>query len=168
MTLVLRLGVLDVPYQGVAGKTKTAAADIARHVASNGTSAPSGVTTGDVAGYLEDEYHVMENFFELHADDILGSLEEAIGDHLQDVHSGSSPSVEPFLAGTETIKTMFNKFIDSREMDSIGYPGVPTMAAKNGVNHRFKHPYAKSNPERPSFRDAGLYEASFRAEVVEK
>jgi hypothetical protein len=58
---------------------------------------------------------------------------------------------------------MFNEFIDRRGMD--GMPGVPTDAARLGINHRLKHPYAKANPERPSFKDTGTYMQSFTAWV---
>jgi len=51
-------------------------------------------------------------------------------------------------------------------MDQLGYPGIPTGAAEAGVNHRLLHPYAKDNPERPSFIDTGQYQADFKSWVT--
>lgn len=91
---------------------------------------------------------------------------------------------------TQEIEDSFRIFIDQKELDFV-MPGVPTFASTGGeisvteysvdkagnpkvrtvrrqrgaVNHRLKHPYAKDNPPRPSFRDTGLYQASFRAWV---
>jgi hypothetical protein len=59
---------------------------------------------------------------------------------------------------------MFNEFIDRRGMDGMELD-VPTTAARLGINHRFLHPYAKANPERPSFKDTGTYMQSFTAWV---
>jgi len=47
-------------------------------------------------------------------------------------------------------------------METLGYPGVPTRAALMGVNSRLKKRRGK---RRPSFRDTGLYQASFMAWV---
>jgi hypothetical protein len=71
-----------------------------------------------------------------------------------------------FTAAESAIKTEFNKFIDSKAMDGV-QPGVPTAAALAGVNHRLKHPYAKGNPVRPSFKDTGLFEQSMRSWIEE-
>ncbi len=68
------------------------------------------------------------------------------------------------FAATEELGDAFRIFIDQKELDGV-IPGVPTQAALRGVNHRLMRPYAKSNPVRPSFKDTGLYEASFRAWV---
>jgi hypothetical protein len=74
--------------------------------------------------------------------------------------------VDPFGAGMQTIQAKFRDFINSGEAGRVGIPGTPTGAAQRGVNHRRKHPYRKSNPPRPSFRDTGMYVASFRSWVT--
>ena len=67
-------------------------------------------------------------------------------------------------AGAESkIENMFKKAISGKEFDSL-IPGVPTEAAKRGVNHRLAHPYAKRGP-RPSFLDTSLYSSSFKSWV---
>lgn len=136
----LVFGVVDFPYQ---------------------QGSNSGATTGDVAEILEAKYHVMEHFYEAHKEDIARNLEESLSDAIEAVMMGA-PSQNPFLAGASEIETRFRHFLSQREMDSLGYPGIPTKAAQKGVSHRFKHPYAKRAP-RPSFIDTGLYEQSFRA-----
>jgi hypothetical protein len=146
---VLHLGILDVPYGQSSAKVSVSAQ-----------------TTGDVAAILEARYHVYEHFFQAHGQDIAGALEAPLKDHLEDMLSGGVSAATSFVAAESEIRHQFVRFIDGREMDGLGYPGIPTKAALNGVNHRMKHPTAKRGP-RPSFRDIGLYEQSFRAEFEE-
>ena len=72
------------------------------------------------------------------------------------------------------ISTYFKQFLAMRQIEGFGIPGVPTQAALNGVNHRFKNPRGKwtgkgkdrkfqRNPRRPSFIDTGMYQASSKA-----
>lgn len=136
----LHLGVLDVPY------------------------ADGKATTGDVATILEHNYNVMGVFVEeVGADAISAAFEQAAQDAIADLLSGApAASLNLTLAATGEIEDAFRIFIDQKEMDGV-VPGVPTAASLKGVNHRLKRPYTKSNPVRPSFRDTGLYEASFKA-----
>jgi hypothetical protein len=166
----LRLGVVDVPYTDDPSPSKTDRE--VKNQKRNDIRAALGLqefhgTTGDVAEILEEHYHVMEIFFEEHQSDIAGVLEETYGDALEDMLSGGVPAgSNSMIAAAGQIKDLFTKFIDGREMDGV-QPGVPTGAAKKGVNYCLKHPTAKGNPERPSFKDTGLYEQSFQAEIVE-
>src|SRR5580700_11043058 len=97
---------------------------------------------------------------------IAGSVQVA----LQSLVSGQR--VAPFDRGFRKIESMFKDFIATREAERSGINAaagllgfnsyrVPTMAALRGVNHRLAHPYARSNPRRPSFLDTGLYSSSF-------
>ena len=157
----LCLGVLDLPY------------------------ADGKASTGDVAQILEDRYHVMELFAEeVGSDAIANALAESAKDALADlVSGGSSNGVSLTQAATDEIEAAFRIFIDQQELDGV-VPGVPTMASTGGyvdvkvtdkagnvktkrryrgaVNHRLARPYAKDNPQRPSFRDTGLYQASMK------
>lgn len=135
----LHLGVLDVPYS--AGKK----------------------TTGDVAELLENRYHIMELFVETEGvDSISKAFEESARNALQDLLSGApASSLSLTQDATQEIESAFRKFIDRKELDYVE-PGVPTKASLKGVNHRLKRTNAKGNPARPSFRDTGLYQASFR------
>ena len=163
----LHLGVVDIPY--VDGPTKirrhVSRARSRRHDAAmeGGPSPSGGVTTGDVAGWLENRYHIMELFFETHHQEITALLTEAMAGQLENLLAGgSSVEINPLAGGTEEIENLFRKFLSDREVETLGIPGVPTQAALKGVSARFKSGY---NPKgrRPSFIDTGLYEASFRA-----
>jgi hypothetical protein len=135
----LHLGVMDDPYK-------------------EGNTAK---TTGKVAGYLEDRYHVMEVFYETHVEKIGEWLTEAISDEVEAIMNGVAPKPDPFYDANKKIESRFKEFLYLREMDGLGVPGVPTRAAKMGVDHRLAKPYAKKNPERPSFIDTGTYESHF-------
>jgi hypothetical protein len=168
----ITFGVIDIPYSADASPAKTA-----KQVQSekrNAMRAALGVpevnnTTAEVGQMLEDKYHIMEHFWQAKGNAIVGEMEPALQVAFEDILSGGTPqSLDTvFLQVTGNVFTMFQNFIDLKEMDSLGYTGIPTMAAKKGVNHRLKHPYAKDNPERPSFKDTGVFMAAFRMEVSE-
>lgn len=123
-----------------------------------------GQTTADVAHALEERYGVMGAFWRVHgqevADDMAAGVQGAIDALFQ-----SKRAVNPFGNAMSRTESRFKTFISSREAERVGIPGTPTKAALAGVSHRLRHPYAKSNKRRPSFRDTGLYEASFKAWV---
>jgi hypothetical protein len=106
-------------------------------------------STGDVAEILEAKYHVFEHFWQAHGQEIADSYVAAAARALEDVLSGGTPATSLFTAPQAATKALFTKFIDTQEMDSLGYPGIPTKAALNGVNHRMKRPYqeAGASPE---------------------
>lgn len=166
MTQILHLGVVDIAYQR----------EVSRRPIRKGARKGSrwrksdliggGVTTtGDVAEILEARYHVIEIYFQTHEEKILGDIEDSVVGMIENLQAGAPARNYPYDAAAAKIEEGFHDFISNREMDSLGYPGVPTKAALAGVNHRLAHPYAKGNPERPSFRDTGLYEANFAAWV---
>jgi hypothetical protein len=142
--LKLHFGVLEQPYRASGARV-------------------GAVTTGDVATWLENRYGVMSAYARVHRDNIAGAMESSLTGALESLLSGHR--VDPFGRAMQQIETGFKRFITSREAERVGIPGTPTKAALAGVNHRLKHPYRKSNPRRPSFRDTGLYLASFRAWV---
>lgn len=154
--LTLHIGVLDQPY---------------RSTGKNG-----GVkTTGDVAQILEDVYGLFSAFYKTYeksiTDGIAGSMQGAI----EALHMGHS--IDPWGAGMQQIQRDFSDFITSGEAERTGFAAysrvktralisVPTKAALRGVNHRLAHPYAGSNPRRPSFFDTGLLAGSGRAWIT--
>lgn len=146
----LHLGVIELPY-----------VDVATPSAKGAAAAASTVNTADVARWLEEDYHVMEVFYELHKQEIADALALSMNDSLQNFMLGAKVPENPLLQAESTIEMLFRKFIEMQEMDSLGIPGVPTQASLDGVNHRFKSGYQKGS--RPSFRDTGLYESSFKA-----
>ena len=124
------------------------------------TAKATATSTGDVAGWLESEYHIMEIFFEVHKVEITQLLEKALKGAMKNVLAGGPARPIPYSSATPAIEKMFKQFLSNQEMDGLGYPGVPTLASLEGVSHRFAK---KHGPERPSFIDTGLYQASFRA-----
>jgi hypothetical protein len=161
----LNIGVLDIPYtyeqQTLTKKGKPR---------KNGKKVMLSITTGEVAHYLEEEYHLMESFFEVHKEKIVDALTEAVLGDLDNVLNGRLPNRDVFVAAAEEIETWYKHFLSTREAETIGISGgpnrpVPTKAALAGVNHRLAHPYADGNPRRPSFIDTGLYESSVKVWV---
>lgn len=142
--LTLHLGVIDQPYRSASKKA-------------------SAMTTGDVAQILEEKYGLFSGFYRVHEADIAKAVENSLAGALDSLISGKV--IDPWDGATKEIQTAFKDFISSREAENIGLPGTPTKAALRGVNHRYKHPYRKSNPRRPSFRDTGTMAGSFFAWV---
>lgn len=137
--LVLKLGVLDVPYQ------------------------EEGVTTGDVAGFLESKYGVVEFFWDTHEEELGQVILDSLEGSMESMLMGAPDTADPFASGLATIESKFRDMLTSKDFDGK-IAGVPTEAAKSGYSKRFKKPGKKRGP-RPSFIDTGLYEGSFRAWV---
>lgn len=159
--ITLHLGVIDIPYaydQEGERKTKKRAGKKKRKVTKS-------ITTGEVADILEDKYHVMETFYEVHELEIVKHLEESVAGALEGLMSGVPSQMDPFAAGAQQINEMFKTFILSGEAEQVSIPGTPTQAALKGVSHRKAHPYAKANGRRPSFYDTGMYVDHFMSWV---
>ena len=137
----LHLGVIDQLYQNVA----------------NGTS------TGDVAEWLEENYAIMETFFERYQEQIAALLAESVAGGLESIMMGAPVELDVFGEGMDGIKDLFQKFLDQKEMDGIA--GIPTQASLLGISHRFKD--KQGEPGRPSFIDTGFYVGSFKAWMEE-
>lgn len=152
--LTLHLGVIDVPYAEAPGPARAARRGRAARYRN--------VTTGDVAGWLEDRYGVVEAFWEKHGDAAVGELADALEGAIESFAMGAPASLQPFGSGLSKIEDRFKQFLSTKEIESMGIPGVPTQAALRGVSHRFKRAYVR-RPARPSFIDTGLYQASFKA-----
>jgi hypothetical protein len=146
LNVILHLGVVEFPYED-----------------------KGGTTTGQVAHWLEDKYHIMEIFFETHQQFIADALNDALMGQIDNLLMGIPADPSVFASAEQAIQQRFTEFLTRQELDSLGIPGIPTEASGNtpgrvgGINHRFAHPYAKANPSRPSFIDTGLYQAAFKA-----
>lgn len=149
MSLTLHLGVVDQPYRARSG--------------GRGKKAVRAITTSQVAQILEDKYGVIATYFSKDQKVVVAGLEKGLTQSLEALLMGQH--VNPWAPATALIEQRFRDFINSRQAERVGIPGTPTKAALLGINHRYKHPYAKRNPRRPSFRDTGLYVTSFRAWV---
>lgn len=122
----------------------------------------NGKTTGDVAEILEEKYHVMEHFSQLHGEEIATAVGEALEGSLETMLIGGKWDKNAFASAESEIENMFRKMLSEKELDKLGYPGIPTQAALKGVSHRRKRPYVRRGP-RPSFLDTTLFSTSFRA-----
>ena len=147
----LLLGVLDVKYSDAHGVFQR----------KNGT--PPDTSTGEVAGYLEDKYHIIEIFFEERQEKISKWMAEAISHQIADLLSGAQPNRDPLFSAMQKIELEFRMFLDSDEISSILPTKLQSQAAIAGVTHRRKSGYTKGNVSRPLGIDTGLYQASFRA-----
>lgn len=132
----LHLGVIELPY-------------------TNGSE-----STGDVAQYLEDKYHVMDVFAGSHIDEIADDMADSVAGVLESIMAGAPLTLDPFADAMGKTKDRFHQFLTTEEM--AGWPGVPTQAALDGRTSRRKN---KIGPRRPSFIDTGLYFSSFKAWV---
>jgi hypothetical protein len=99
-------------------------------------------------------------FYDLHEQEIADLCAEAMGGALEDLMAGAPPTRDPLAPAMSEVVTKFHTFIDMKEMDDTGTPGVPTRAARQGVTSRRK---GQRGPPRPSFQDTALYEGSFLA-----
>jgi hypothetical protein len=138
MRRILHLGVAVVPY----------------------TYGKSHRTTGDIATILEARYGVVRTFVTLTQAPLREIFAKEAAKAVTATLTGKPNVPEPMQGALDRVARDFRKFILARGMD--GTKGVPTLAARRGINHRLKHPYAKKNPERQSLFDTGLYIGSFK------
>jgi len=118
-------------------------------------------TTYTVALRLEEKYKVLGRLFDRHRGAIAKSMADEVAGQLVNIMAGG-PQGPLNMAGAMSETTNFLKQgIALQELD--GFPGIPTQASLLGINHRLKHPYARSNPPRPSFIDYSLYQGSIIA-----
>ena len=159
----LHLGVIDLPYAYL--EKKKARANKRRKKKGLPPLAGSPTpTTGQVARILEDKYHIMELFYEDNRNFVGKALEESLQGSLEDILMGApvNPTPNPFAEAESEIQNRFKKFLSTREVESLGIPGVPTQAALDGRSSRFKKGKSPTG-RRPSFIDTGLYQSSFKA-----
>lgn len=131
----LHLGVADVPYD-------------------------DGKTTGDVAGYLENRYHPYEHFWQLHGQEVADDMADGLAGSLESILMGAPSTHDPFATAMSKTEKRFKDMISTGELERLGYPGLPTEAAKKGRSLRKK---SKRGERRVSLRDTGLYMASFKS-----
>ena len=90
--------------------------------------------------------------------DIADALCNSLAGAMESALMGHVPA-NPLATAEGQIETLFRDFLDKKQMDNL-VNGVPTEAAKAGVNHRFKSGHGPEN--RPSFIDTGLYQSAFK------
>lgn len=162
LTRTLHLGVLDIPYTDADEGPRPLPKARKGKQRPRGKASSGARTTGDVAEILEAKYHVMETFYDLHEEEIVGDLLDSMEGALESLLMGGPAHGDPLAAATTQIEARFKVYLDSEEIAETATPGVPTKAALRGVNHRLK---VKRGERRPSFIDTGQYEASMKAWV---
>ena len=139
----LHLGVLDLAY-----------AD----------SDSQGETTGDVAGYIENKFHVMRIFVEENMDDIALEVGKRLAGEIESLVQGRPPIESPVVEFPK-VEMMFRDFLDSNEIQTIFTHRI--VAADKGYSTR-KKKKGEARPPRPAFIDTGLYQTSFRSWMDKK
>lgn len=120
------------------------------------------MTTTDVANILEDEYHIVEHFRDFHKVRIEEILHQALVDQMD---TGA------VKADLHKIEDLFKEFLNSRDIERLGIPGVPSRVSRRTI--KVGGYMRKGSPVRgyrrlggslrPSFIHSGLYRDSFRA-----
>jgi hypothetical protein len=162
----LHLGVIDIPYVEPPSAPKKVRKAGRRPWPHKSQAAKYGnTTTGDVAGWLENRYHVMEIYYELHQAKIADDFANSVSGSLETFLMGGPANLDVMGTVASQIEDGFKQMLSGRELDSLGVPGIPTAAAQAGKSSRFKSGFNKTRSPRPSFIDTGLYQASFKAWV---
>jgi hypothetical protein len=131
-------------------------------------------TTGDVAGFLEAEYHVMRTFLEMYEEQIGEFLADAMVGEIESMAQGKPVTIfgkdvsthlgDRTISGQSVngkIEEAFRDYLDAREWKQVS--GQTIAAAEQGVSLRKKQPTPKKPKARAEFFSTGLYSASFRA-----
>jgi hypothetical protein len=124
-----------------------------------------GTTTGDVAGYLEDRYHIMRTFLELKEDEIQAILLEQYAGAIESIAQGKRMSKLDLEPAMGKVEAMFRDFLDSGEMNRlVGSYAVSDATLKTSA--RRKSGKLPEGQQRQAFIDSGLFQASFRAWIA--
>jgi hypothetical protein len=160
----LHLGFINTPYttETIARPMTAAKAESRRK---RKRSFSKTMTAEDVSNILEEKYHILDTFYQVHRPDVEMAVLTAFTEVARDIVSGQkkyrSASLPSLLKdATAEIEKSFRRFLDTEEMNGR-QPGVPTAAALSGVRHG-RGRKTLTGP-RPSFIDTGIYRASFRA-----
>lgn len=117
-------------------------------------------TTGDVATFLEEKYHVMETFAAEYEEQIIAACVHGMADALENLYAGA-PLGDPYAEVGQEVADGFKTYLSLGLIEDVGIPGVPTQAAIRRRSQRFKKRVGPA--KRPSFIDTGAYEGSFTA-----
>ena len=159
----LYLGVYDKPYAATPGGTPPPRKGKRRRIVTAGTynstrAKSTANTTGQVATILEENYALIQTFFDRHEQEIADDIGEAEKDALEALISGETAH-NPMAAAEAAITARFKKALDQREFD--GMIGVPTKASIKGTSSRNRN--QPKRPGRASFIDTGMFQESFVA-----
>lgn len=135
---------------------------------------PGGISTGDVAEWLEKKYGIMQAFANVHASDIEKWLCQSLAETIEQQNEGRTIGKPDWGTAENEIASDYRTFLRSQEVERIGLEGVPTWAAWSGKSNRHGERKRKAKKgragqtvtaRRPSFVDTGQYVASVRVSV---
>ena len=107
-----------------------------------------GKSTGDVATQIENQFKLMETFYDLDGESvIIPIIENIVFDDINTKLEGKSADAKLKDEDAQKVEKQFMQNLSSRRYDGV-IKGVPTR------------PSLKTN--RPSFINTGLYSSSFR------
>ena len=160
----IHLGVVDIIYSEPPSAGPKRVRKASKHPRPHKSQAAKygNMTTGDVAEILEAKYHIMEIFWTMHEAQIAADLEESLSGALETFLLGGPITATGFESALSKMEDSFKQMLAQGELDTIGYPGIPTAAALAGRSSRFKSGYTKNRMPRKSFIDTGLYSSSFK------
>jgi hypothetical protein len=166
---ILHLGVIDIAYIAPqpTGPQRKAPKRVPKKprakIHARWRAKYANLTTGDVAEILEAKYHIFQNFYQIHEQDVANDVTDSMQGAVESYLMGAPLNLNPFGSATSSIENRMKQFLANSEMEKIGFPGVPTQAALEGFNPRFKNP--RTGVRRPSFIATGLLQASMTAWV---
>lgn len=140
--LNLNFGVLDVGYTDDGGAT----------------------TTGDVAGYLEERYHIMRVFVETNEDFICEVLADDMAGAVESMMQGRSISELDFPSAMSEIEGRFREWLASGELQNM-LPASQAVSEKT-LKTSSRKKSIQQGALRQAFIDSGLFSASFRVWVT--
>lgn len=135
----LNLGVVDVSY-----------------VDGDGTT-----TTGDVAGYLENQYHVMRIFLEENGDFIHERITNSVVGAIESIEQGKRVPRLDLKPAMGDIEERFRDALDSGELHDVLPASQKVSDATLKTNLRKK--IVNQDEMRQAFIRSGLFQSSFRA-----
>ena len=118
----------------------------------------NGQPLAKVAHILEDRYRLFSTFANDQHAAIEKALHAGVEDALVNLVTGAPAGADPFAGACSEIDATFQRFLDTSRIEKLGINGVPTGAAKKGVNHRLK---IRRGKRRPSFIDTGILRTNF-------
>ncbi|MDR3445976.1 hypothetical protein [Dyella sp.] len=139
---ILHLGVVDVSYTDGDGTT----------------------TTGDVAGFLEERYHIMRVFLESNEEFISETLVNEVAGAIESIAQGKRVPKLNLAPATGKIEARFREFLDAGELQRLLPKSQKVSEETLRISTRKKS--GKTDKPRQAFIDSGLYQASFRAWVT--
>lgn len=114
-------------------------------------------TVGDVAEIIEDKFHVMQIFADMHEQDMADELSISYANAMDSIFSGRPMPKDFAASATAKIGDMFETYINTQEH------GIDLKKLRKPLaGSRKKRQYRKAKAA-TAFLDTGLYRGAFKA-----